>query len=634
MRSLPLTPLLIFLIFLLFLLVLSLSPSLAAATKDQWIEVRSPHFTVVSNAGEKQARRIADQFEQIRNVFQTAFPKLRADLGKPILIFALKNEESMRALLPAYWEVKHHVHPAGLYIPGEDKHCVVVRADFPGDNPYEVVYHEYAHALENLNFQELPLWLSEGVAEFLGNSRIHDSYVEIGASAPQHFHILRENKLIPIDVLLEVDHSSPFYNEENRTSLFYAESWALVHFLLMDPEARQKQLLQNFLSAYQATGSQVEAAEESFGDLAKFARVLELYAHQGPVFVGNVKTSVRGDPKSYASRALASAEIDALRGDLYTRTRRPNEAKAALDAALQEDPKLPLVHEALGMFALSQHDTEQAESEFSSAVQLNSSSFLASYFSARSRMRNNMNAAEATQQVIADLEKAISLNPQFAPGYEALSSVYSLHPETVDKAVAAGKKAIQLEPGTLSYAVSYGYVLLRIGKGADAKVLAGRIQGVATTPQDQSAARQLAEVVASREAYDAQMAAQAQHRLDSADAPLAPAANPAKSATAVSSPEGPPINNHAGEDEFAVEGTIFSAECPAGSTAKVTITLNKGTMAFRIPDLGALQVLLKNDDVSADPPPCTTWKGRRARLFFYKLKEKEYKGELSTIQFF
>lgn len=34
---------------------------------DNWIEVRSPHFTVDTNAGEKEARKIADQFEQIRH---------------------------------------------------------------------------------------------------------------------------------------------------------------------------------------------------------------------------------------------------------------------------------------------------------------------------------------------------------------------------------------------------------------------------------------------------------------------------------------------------------------------------------------------------------------------------------------
>lgn len=605
----------------------------SGATKEPWIEARSPHFTVISDAGEKQARRIADQVEQIREVFQAAFPKLRADMGKPVVIFALKSEESMKVLLPTYWAVKGHMHPAGLYIPGEGKHCVVVRANIQGDNPYEVVYHEYAHALENLNFQELPLWLSEGVAEFLGNSKIHEGFVEIGIPAAHHFEVLRENKLIPIEVLLQVDAKSPYYNEENRASMFYAESWTLAHYLMMDPEARQKQLLQNFLTAYQSSGNQLEAAQKSFGDLAKFGQAMERYSRQDRFYVGRVNSSVHGDAKSYEIRTLPPAEVDALRGDLYTRTRRPKEAQIALDAALQEDPSLPLVHEELGMLALSQQETEKAEAEFTKAIHLNSSSFLAYYFSARARMRYDMNTEEATKQVTADLEKAITLNPQFAPAYEALSSLYSLHSETADKAIAAGKKAVQLEPGTLMYAVSYGYVLLRIGRVSDAKTMAQRISAVAKTLEDQSAARKLAEVVASREAYDAQMAAYARQEEEKAEQHANSTVNAAAENTNGSSPEAPPVNKHLNEDEYAVEGTILTADCPDGSPGKAVLMANKRTIAFRIPNVADLQVLVKNEDVSSHPPACDEWKGRHARLFFFKLKGKEYAGELSTIQF-
>ncbi len=266
-------------------------------------------------------------------------------------------------------------------------------------------------------------------------------------------------------------------------------------------------------------------------------------------------------------------------------------------------------------------------------MQLNSGSFLAYYYSARARMRYEMNSPEATQEVIADLEKAISLNPKFAPAYEALSSLYSFNSTTIDKAIIAGKKAIQLEPGTLSYAVSYGYVLLRIGKVADAKVIAAKIQAVAKTPEDMLAARQLSEVVASREAYDAQEANYARQSQEAAGQQTAPVANASRS-NKITTPEGPPINKHEGENEYAIEGTVFFAECARDSPGKVTLTANSRTLTFRIPSLDDLQVLVKNEDVSEHPPACSEWRARRARLFFYKWKGKEYYGELSTIQFF
>ena len=200
--------------FLLGLLIFLLAES--AVAKDTWIEVRSPNFTVISNAGEKEARRIADQFEQFREVFHTTIPKLRIDLGKPLIIFAVKNEDSLKVLLPAYWETKGRAHPAGLYAQGEDRHFVAVRTDVETPNPYQIVYHEYTHAIMNLNFRGLPVWLGEGLAEFYANSTIHDKDVEIGKIAPYHLQVLQTERLIPIDALLEADGSRP--TTTNRTT--------------------------------------------------------------------------------------------------------------------------------------------------------------------------------------------------------------------------------------------------------------------------------------------------------------------------------------------------------------------------------------------------------------------------------
>ncbi len=620
------------LLFLFLWVVLPFRASGVSASK--WVEVQSPHFTVVSDAGEKQARQVADQFEQIREVFQNAFSTLRADMGKPIIIFALKNENSMKALLPAYWEVKGHAHPAGIYIPGEDKHCAVVRTNIESLNPYEVIYHEYAHALENLNFEGLPLWLAEGVAEFLGNSRIYSGFVEIGVASPHHLSVLRENKLIPLGVLLGVDANSPYYNEKSRASQFYAESWALTHYLLMDSDARQRQLLQNFLIAYQRSGDQLAAARQAFGDLTRFAETVDAYTHRQQFLVGRVNTSTHVHSNNYSSRTLTPAEADALRGDLYIRTHRPKEAKMALESALQQNPNLALAHEGLGFLALSQHETEKAEVEFSAAVQLNSKSFVAYYFNARVRMRDEMRAPDDTREVIVELEKAVSLNPQFAPAYEALATLYSLNSETTDKAVAAGQKAMQLEPGTFSYALSYGYVLLRIGKVADAMTMAVKIQGAAKSPEDQSEARQLSELVLERESYDTQVATRASRQQNgNTNQQSAPLARPPGSDAHLTY-DPPFVNKHTGEDEFAVDGTILSAECPVGLPGKLTLVANNKRMSFTIPDINDLQVLVRNDDVSSHAPKCAEWKGRRARLFFYKLKNRQIFGELSTLQLF
>lgn len=53
------------------LLLICTAPSMA----ETWVKVKSPHFTVISNGSEKQARQAAVGFEQIRTVVTTTFPE-------------------------------------------------------------------------------------------------------------------------------------------------------------------------------------------------------------------------------------------------------------------------------------------------------------------------------------------------------------------------------------------------------------------------------------------------------------------------------------------------------------------------------------------------------------------------------
>jgi len=224
------------------LLLFCLCASLPACAEERWIEVRSAHFTVQTPGNEKDGRKIADQFEQIRALFHSAFPTLRTDPAQPIVVIAVKNESGMKVYLPEMWETKGHTHAVGLYQSGFDKHYVILQMDAEGNNPYHALYHEYTHALMHLNFSNIPIWLDEGVAEYLGNASIGDKESRIGLIDPGNVYVFQQNKPLPIETLFAVDHASPYYNESNRTSIFYAESWALVHYLMLSPDARQKQL--------------------------------------------------------------------------------------------------------------------------------------------------------------------------------------------------------------------------------------------------------------------------------------------------------------------------------------------------------------------------------------------------------
>ena len=617
--------------------------SFRLAAKESWVEVRSPNFTVISNSGEKEARRIADQFEQFREVFHATLPQLRVDLGKPLIIFAVKNEDSLRLLLPAYWETKGRVHPAGLYAPGEDRHFVAVRTDMEGENPYEVVYHEYTHAITNLNFRDLPVWLGEGLAELFGNSQIQSKEVRVGTASKHHLQELQQSRLIPIDALLMAGHDSPYYNEANRVSVFYAESWAIVHYLMMDPDARKRQLLFNFLKAWDETDDQIKAAQATFGDLKKFSQAMEVYARQPMFYFLKVPTAIHGDANSYSSRELPPAEVAAYRALFYIHTQRFNEASSAVDEAVQDDPNSPLAYEARGLLAYYRQNFSSAKEAFSRAIELHSTSYFVYYFDAEARLRQGVATPEERAQVAASLEKTVSMNPQFAPAYAALASVYSMEAGTHEKAFQAGLKSVKLEPANLGYAINYGYVLLNAGKIDDAKVLVPRIQQAAKTPHDRAGADMLAAALETRETYlqqAAEYAARAklaaQERVENTTPARDVTVNSEGTHVAASKAAGtsgvPAPPKHANDPELAVEGIIVSAECNADSTGRVTLSVNRVPMKFIYSSLNTLQVVGVPKG-SRETPACADWKGKKVRLYFYETKTKPYAGELEAVQF-
>lgn len=615
----------------IFLAILANADAFGASDPNQgWIEVRSPHFVVASNAGEKEARRIADQFEQIRTLFHTAFAGLRVDPAQPVLILAAKNENTMKMLLPEDWEVKGHVHPAGLYQQGEDKHYVILQLDSAGDNPFHALYHEYTHALLHLNFTGLPLWLDEGLAEFYGNSRLGEKESRIGTIDETHLYILQQNKLLPIEMLLNVEQSSPYYNEANQASVFYAESWALVHYLMMDPEAQQRQLMKNFLAAWDKSGNQIEAAQQTFGDLKHFGQIIEAYSRQRTFLVGVIKNGQQAADKSYTVRSLPAGEVLALRGDSATHRNKIDLAKPLVEQAVQAEPNLPLSHEALGYYLYRKGDQSGADAEMKKAMELGSTSFVAPYYHGMLLVRGGLAGPEVLQEAIQSFQKATQINPQFAPAYEGLAHAYSFIPETQKQAVDAGIHAAKLDPTTRAYAVNVAYLLLNNNRDADAKQLAQRLLAKARSPEEMQTARDLLERVKEHERWVLQRNAPPSVTADATVATkTAVASAPAggQSVTVSSTPEA--VNP---KTLLVVDGLLREVDCSHTPAVTMTMMVGKGPVDLHAEDFRKVSVTgVGESTMGLDS--CEKWKGRRVRIWFRVVKGKEYLGEITNLAF-
>lgn len=345
----------------LLLLAIAFSPGLATARDkpETWLQVRSPHFTVVTNSNDKQARRVADQFERMRSVFHKLFPHLQVDPGAPIVVLAIKDEKDFKALEPAVYLAKGQLKLAGLFMRGADKNYVLMRLDAEGEHPYAVVYHEYTHLLLSKT-ESLPLWLNEGLAEFYQNTDILEKEVSLGRPSAENLAILREKPLLPLSTLFTVDATSPYYHEENKGYIFYGESWALTHYLEYQDSHDKTHRVQDYLELLSKGVDSVTAATQAFGDLNQLQRALQAYVHQQSFYYIKMESPADVDDSAFQLQALSAAQADAMRADFLAYVDRAADARALADRVLQEDPNNVSARETMGFLEFRQGHLDRA----------------------------------------------------------------------------------------------------------------------------------------------------------------------------------------------------------------------------------------------------------------------------------
>ena len=440
----------------LFLFCITFSAS-AIEPNQHWLQVQSPHFTVLTDSNEKQARRLAGQFEQMRSVFHILMPNAGSDTGSPIIVLALKDRKGFQALEPEAYLAKGQLNLAGYFLSAPDKNYILLRLDAQDEHPFATVYHEYTHYMMR-KATWVPLWLNEGLAEFYQNTDINDKDVLLGQPSPDNILFLRQERLLPLPTLLMVDHSSPYYHDEQKGSVFYAESWALTHYIMVADSQKKTHRLTDYAGFLVKGEDPVTAAQHAFGDLNLLQRSLQDYVQQQSGFtMFKMNSGFTVDTASFPSRPVPGPEADAIRADVLVYNQRTKEAETLLETTLRNDPSNALAHETMGFLKFRENDIPAAKKWYSEAVQLDSHSYLANYYFAAMSLQSGDKDQDAA--IESSLRAAIKLNPAFAPSYDTLARFYATHDEKLNEAHILNAQAIQIEPENLGYRLNAANVL-------------------------------------------------------------------------------------------------------------------------------------------------------------------------------
>lgn len=449
---------------------------------DAWIRLESEHFTLFANAGERPTRRLADDLERLRASLAQLDPDLKLSSPSPTFLFVFKDGSAL-APYRMVFEGKP-VDVGGYFLARSEANYVAINADPRGD-ARSIVYHEYLHYVLRNNYPGLPLWLHEGMAQLYSTFDTNGAKARLGKPIEHHAIWVQRNPLLPVSELFALDVRSKDYHEGARRSVFYAQTWALAHYLFVGNPGRRDLTLR-----YLRTLSRGEPAEEAFrmafgGDLdAELTAYIRrgVFPHVGAP-AGVSETGFRVSP-------LPRADLLARLGLLLCvlDPSRRTEAEEHLKAALAANPEHGAALAGLGILAESSGRRDEAGAWLERAARAAPDDFLVQYHYGLNRLELGPDRA-ALRQAAEAFRRAVTLRSEFADAWARLGYALSFEMPPTPEAERAFETAHRLRPSDTSTAYNLMLLQVRNGKVREAEALIEGVIAVEGGPTEAERAR-------------------------------------------------------------------------------------------------------------------------------------------------
>jgi hypothetical protein len=655
-RTHPIT--ILFLNTLLLTVLLSPAP---AAEQSPWLEIHSTHFTVITDAGEKKGREVALRFEQMRAVFATLLSRDRIHEPLPLTILAFKNDKSYYQSAPL--RQGQPIDVPGFFLPGEDQNFIVL--NLFEEESWRAVAHDFAHLLLNSNYPTVPGWFDEGLAEYFSSIRLDDKKYEIGGDpelTPVFKQDLLENQRqavnpskslteflsgqvwLALPDLLTMKHDTSTYTEGTHHTLFYAQSWMVMHYLIHEQRLQQTgtyfDLVENqhvpveeaIQKAYGVTPAQFDQAVKNyFHSLTPLFLALDASKQPGSLpnppqpyqFPEIVAPDARVITAQVLSETDARAIVDEVKiriperredglKELRALATAPDPAAATKQAKekddkdkdkgnLQDDRKntllLPTVgneiaHRVLAWDHIQRKEFDAAAEELASAAAFNHHDFWIRYYLSVLKFRiaqTKHTEPLGLPNMIQDLRAVLEWYPEFASAYDLLAYA-QLKGGGPASAMQAERAAMQLSPRNPQYLYNMAEIYIADKKWEAAVVLLDQLKASAN-PQVAAAARERLGTIPNEQKYGASAAAAAAAQKPVAqpspfdvleqDAAKRAAAEKAAQSTA-------PADKRPAK---FLQGRLVGVDCSQSPAAVLTVTSGEGVLKLRTADYKSLPLI-------------------------------------------
>jgi hypothetical protein len=662
-------------LLLAMLLDLLLCASSPAAEPSPWLEIHSTHYIVITDAGEKRGREVALRFEQMRAVFAMLLMKDRLNEPVPLTIFAFKNDKTYFQSAPL--SQGQPISVPGFFLPGEDHNFIVLNL-FEVE-PWRAVAHNFAHLLLNYNYPPVPGWFDEGFAEYFSSIRVDNKQVEIGGDpelTPLYKTDLLENQQevhnppksltellggqvwLTVPDLLTMKHDTSSYIEGTHHTLFYAQAWMTMHYLL------NKKKLPETGTYFDLVENQhvpvEDAIQKAFSmTSAQFDQAVKVYFHSlTPLFVAlDASKLQQADPQTAApqvyqfpepvgpddreitTKVISENDARALTGEMKLRIPDRREAalaelqtlattpeaapaskslidKLAADIKEKKDSKkdekddtnaAPLVtaigneiaHRALAWDHLQRNEFDLTAEELGDAAALNQRDMWLRYYLSVLKYRISLSKhtdIAGLPNMMQDLRGVLEWYPEFASAYDMMA-IARMEGGGPVAAMQAERAAMQLSPRNQTYVLHLAEIYIADKKWQAAADMLGRLK-TSSNPLVAAAARARLEQIPNEQKYGVAAAAAA------VTPKLPPQPSPfdvleqdaAKRAAAIKATQSSTADTRA--TKF-LQGRLVSVDCSQSPAAVLTVNSGAAVLKLRTADYKSL-LLIGADNFSCE----------------------------------
>ncbi|MBX3751286.1 MAG: DUF1570 domain-containing protein [Opitutaceae bacterium] len=333
----------------------------SASAKAAWITAEAGNFEVFSSASEERTHQILQDLVDFRSTL-LRFMKLPPGFEPRCTVVVFGDAREFEAYKPLFNGKPKDV--AGFFTGGTDMVMIALSPGRDEESVRRLVYHEYMHQLLFSRGISLPLWLNEGLAEYFSTFAVKKNRVLLGRAIEGHVAFLNWAKPMPLPELFAVQEGSADYNEGIRQGIFYAESWALVHYLMSGRNSEYPKALNKYLQVLMVHGRHRDPgfAAVTGIDVALLERELRKYLRSGRYNLYELEGALRPTENALPVefRAAPEMEKDCALWQLRWLSQRDAVCNYELLSLSKRMPDSPRPFEALGGNAWRSEEPDQA----------------------------------------------------------------------------------------------------------------------------------------------------------------------------------------------------------------------------------------------------------------------------------